>query len=370
MNKTVESIAQTHGEQILQTYLREAKFLSLKNIPKQTVIAALLLQLKNPYALARVFNTSINKLEHLINNGAYKSFYIPKKRGGQRLIEVPEIPLLSNQKGLNFFLQAYYACIKPQSVHGFIKTKSYSEKPSGIVSNASMHINKATVLNIDLKDFFQNISSKQVYQLFRSPLFNYNENMAAAYTLLCTHKGHLPTGAPTSPILSNFICLELDRAMEQFSLLHELSYSRYADDLSFSSNQHIPTNTLLDLIGSINALGFQINDKKVRMQGRRTKQTVTGLVVNQKLNVDRRYIRNLRATLHDLKLNGLANASTKHFKLQKTASEAQQQHFISRINAQINFVGSVRGKEDGIYMKFKKAIDEGSSTEGGGEINY
>jgi len=357
MNKTVESIAQTHGEQILQTYLREAKFLYLKNIPKQTVIAALLLQLKNPYALARVFKTSINKLEHLINNGAYKSFYIPKRRGGQRLIEVPEIPLLNTQKGLNFFLQAYYACIKPQSVHGFIKTKNYSDKPSGIVSNASIHVNKATVLNIDLKDFFQNISSKQIYQLFRSPLFNYNENMSAAYTLLCTHKGHLPTGAPTSPILSNFICLELDRAMEQFSLIHELSYSRYADDLSFSSNKQINTNTLLDLIGRINTLGFQINNKKVRMQGRRCRQTATGLVVNQKVNVDRRYIRNIRATLHDFQLNGLANASTKHFKLQETASEGQQQHFISRIQAQINFVGSVRGKDDGIYNKLKQALD-------------
>jgi RNA-directed DNA polymerase len=139
--------------------------------------------------------------------------------------------------------------------------------------------------------------------------------------------------------------------MEQFSLIHELSYSRYADDLSFSSNQHIPTNTLLDLVSAINTLGFQINDKKVRMQNRRGRQTVTGLVVNQKLNVDRRYIRKLRATLHDLELNGLANASTKHFKLQKTASEAQQQHLISRLRAQINFVGSVRGKDDDLFIK-------------------
>jgi RNA-directed DNA polymerase len=110
---------------------------------------------------------------------------------------------------------------------------------------------------------------------------------------------------------------------------------------------------LLDLIGSINSFGFQINNKKVRMQGRRGRQTVTGLVVNQKLNVDRRYIRKLRATLHDLELNGLASASTKHFKLQETASEAQQQHFISRIQAQINFVGSVRGKEDELFKKLK-----------------
>ena len=96
--------------------------------------------------------------------------------------------------------------------------------------------------------------------------------------------------------------------MQQFCLVHELSYSRYADDLSFSSNQYISTNTLLDLIGTINALGFQINDKKLRMQGRRGRQTVTGLVVNQKVNVDRRYIRNIRAVLHDLELNGTPNA--------------------------------------------------------------
>ena len=351
MDKSVESIAQIWGEEIIKKYINTGALLYIKNVSKEKVYAALFLQLKNPYYLACVFKTNIQKLEQLINQPNYTNFYIPKKRGGQRLIEVPESQLLKIQKGLNFFLQAYYACIKPQSVHGFIKTKSYSNKPSGIVSNASMHVNKTTVLNIDLKDFFQNISSKQVYQLFRSALFNYNENMAAAYTLLCTHKGHLPTGAPTSPILSNFICLELDRAMQQFCLVHELSYSRYADDLSFSCNQHISTNTLLDLIGNINSFGFQINNKKLRMQSRRGRQTVTGLVVNQKLNVDRRYIRNIRALLHDLELNGLANASTKHFKLQETASEAQQQHFISRIQAQINFVGSVRGKDDAVFQK-------------------
>jgi len=351
MDKSVESIAQIWGEEIIKKYINTGALLYIKNVSKEKVYAALFLQLKNPYYLACVFKTNIQKLEQLINQPNYTNFYIPKKRGGQRLIEVPESQLLKIQKGLNFFLQTHYAFIKPSSVHGFIKTKYFNEQASGIISNASMHINKATVLNIDLKDFFQNISSKQVYQLFRSPLFNYNENMAAAYTLLCTYKGHLPTGAPTSPILSNFICLELDRAMQQFCLVHELSYSRYADDLSFSSNQQISTNTLLDLVSAINALGFQINDKKLRMQGRRSRQTVTGLVVNQKLNVDRRYIRNIRATLHDLELNGLASASTKHFKLQETASEAQQQHFISRIQAQINFVGSVRGKDDAVFQK-------------------
>jgi RNA-directed DNA polymerase len=110
---------------------------------------------------------------------------------------------------------------------------------------------------------------------------------------------------------------------------------------------------VLDLVGIINHCGFQINNKKVRTISRRGRQTVTGLVVNQKLNVDRRYIRKLRAILHDLELNGLAIASTKHFKLQETASEAQQQHFISRIQAQINFVGNVRGKDDVLFKKLK-----------------
>jgi RNA-directed DNA polymerase len=349
MNTQVETALKRWGDKVLNMHLLHGKLIHIKNIPKHIVNTVLLLKLNNPSSLARVSKTHFKTLERLINDPQYSSFYIPKKKGGQRLIEIPEAELLAVQKKLNFYLQSYYACIKPDCVHGFIKATNKNSK--SIVSNASMHINKATVLNIDLKDFFQNISSKQVYQLFRSPLFNYNENMAAAYTLLCTHKGHLPTGAPTSPILSNFICLELDRAMEQFSLIHELSYSRYADDLSFSSNQHIPTNTLLDLVSAINTLGFQINDKKVRMQNRRGRQTVTGLVVNQKLNVDRRYIRKLRATLHDLELNGLANASTKHFKLQKTASEAQQQHLISRLRAQINFVGSVRGKDDDLFIK-------------------
>ena len=356
---TVLSISQSYGEQILAHYLLHGKVPSVNHQYKHRIQAALFLQLDTPNKLYRVINRQFKTLQRLIQQPVYRVYHIPKKRGGQRLIEVPEPELVQVQKSLNFFLQCYYTSLRPAPVHGFIRQQNKHFKSLSIISNAEAHINKTAVLNIDLKDFFQNISSQQIYQLFRSPLFNFNENMAAAYTLLCTYNGHLPTGAPSSPILSNFICLSLDKALEQFSLLNELTYTRYADDLTFSSNQTIGTNTILDIINLIQENGFKVNDKKVRITGRRGRQLVTGLVVNQRVNVDRRYIRELRATIHHLKLNGLPAASTKHFKLDHTASDTQQQHFLKRLNAKIAFVGSVRGKFDPVYLKLKRGFAEG-----------
>jgi RNA-directed DNA polymerase len=314
--------------------------------------ALFLLSLESPTELCRFLKTSFLKLEVIINHPSYSNHSIRKKKGGQRQIYVPDNNLKIIQKRLNYFLQAYYLLIKPNEVNGFVVNPSYLGKGCNIVENAKIHCKRKQVLNIDLKDFFPSISANQVKEVFTSDYFKFNESIAIALTFLTTYQGRLPTGAPTSPVISNFICLKLDVDLKDFCSKNGLYYSRYADDLTFSSDSFIPMNTVLDLINVIKQNNFQINEKKLRMKSSNRKQIVTGLTVNEKVNIDRKLLKKIRAMLHDLTVNGIENAAQKHFKMNGEFDSKFQEKFIQRLEGYINFVGQIRGKNDSLYLRF------------------
>jgi len=212
-------------------------------------------------------------------------------------------------------------------------------------------------LNIDLKDFFSSISAKRIKTLFSSSYFNYNEQIAIALTLLTTYQATLPTGAPTSPVLSNFVCLELDANLRTFCQKNALLYTRYADDLTFSSDTLISQNTIQNIIQLINKNGFEINEKKLRLQSSNRKQTVTGLTVNEKVNVDRKLLKKIRAMLHDWTTNGIVAATKRHYNLNDGITYKDTERFINRLKGYINFVGQVRGKKDAVYLRLKQWFD-------------
>jgi RNA-directed DNA polymerase len=212
-------------------------------------------------------------------------------------------------------------------------------------------------LNIDLKDFFSSISARQVKTLFESEYFNFNEQISTALTLLTTYKGLLPTGAPTSPAISNFICKSLDQDIKSFSSLKTLTYTRYADDLTFSSDQPITNDDILDIINLIKNNGFAVNEKKLRLKTSNRKQTVTGLTVNEKVNVDRKLLKKIRAMLHDMVTNGIDTATQRHFNLKTAVEVKHRAKFIHQLEGYINFVGQVRGKNDMLYLRQKSSFD-------------
>jgi RNA-directed DNA polymerase len=325
----------------------------LSSYEKHELNALLLLTLESPAELCRFLKTSFLQLEEIINNPSYSNHSIRKKKGGERQIYAPDKNLKRIQKRLNYFFQAYYLLIKPNEVNGFVVNPHYSGKECNIVENAKNHCRKKQVLNIDLKDFFPSISASQVKEVFTSDYFNFNESIAIALTFLTTYQGKLPIGAPTSPVISNFICFKLDNDLKEFCSKNGLSYSRYADDLTFSSDSFIPIDTVLDLINVIKQNHFQINDKKLRLKSSNRKQTVTGLTVNDKVNVDRKLLKKIRAMLHDLKMNGIEKAAQKHFKIKGEVDSRFQGKFIQRLEGYINFVGQVRGKTDSLYVNFK-----------------
>lgn len=353
----IQSLLDKKGD-LLRRYLFIKSGLSndLKNLKGHELNALLLLSIKKPIELCVFLGTPILELEKLLNNATYKNYTIPKRRGGVREISEPEKKLKNLQANLNYYLQGFYLCIKPQEVHGFVVNPNYLRTQCNIVENAKPHTNKKHILNIDLKDFFPSITAKQVRDMFTSSFFNYDIQIATALTLLTTYQGKLPIGAPTSPVISNFICYQLDTDLINFCRENNLTYTRYADDLTFSSETLITDDHLLDIINLIKKNNFEINQKKVRLKSAYRKQTVTGLTVNEKVNVDRKLLKQIRAMLHDMTKNGVENATRKHFKTDKI-EERHLARFIRRLEGYINFVGQVRGKNDSLYLKQKAAFD-------------
>ena len=327
-----------------------------KKIIDKTIVYELLsnkfLSLKHTFEFANLLMVDPIKLNYHLNKPLYYSFQVPKKSGGIRKIQSPNEDLKRIQKSLNYFLQLVYLSVKPNSVHGFVRKPGTEDVVFNIISNAAVHVNSKYVLNMDLQDFFPSISAKQVRDVLLAEPFNFYPEIATLVALLGSYEKRLPTGSPCSPVLANMVCYEMDKELELYCLANSINYTRYADDLSFSGNNYFEQNTIDQIKTIINKNQFTVNTKKTRVHSSCSQQTVTGLVVNQKVNVDRKYIRNLRAILHHWKLNGVEKATLKHFN-----GLYDSLKFINKIKGKIEFVGQVRGKEDGIYIKLKQKLE-------------
>ena len=283
--------------------------------------------------LSYLLNLTPLQVEQIINNPRYIEFKIPKKKGKPRLICQPNAELMKIQRRLNLYFQAIYEFHIPSCVHGFVSKSNTANR--SIVTNAKPHIGKKNILVIDLKDFFTTIRAKRVKNLFIS--WGINDEIASTLALLCTYKGTLPMGAPTSPIVSNLCSYELDMKLMRFCELNQVTYSRYADDLTFSSNGNISDELIQSLIQMIRENGFEINYKKLRRIGSHRKQKITGIIVNEKLSVERKLKKKIRAIEHDIKFNGIAKAAKRHFGSSKPVSDEIQNKFQRKINGLKSF---------------------------------
>lgn len=270
------------------------------------------MNMKTRNELADYLAVPRKKLTHLLYvrkiDNCYNTFSIPKRSGGTREISAPNDELKSIQKRLAFLLQKYrYEIwetqdISPNIAHAF-------EKGKGIITNARIHRNKRYVLNIDLVDFFGSIHLGRIIGYFeKNKNFKMSHEVATVLAQLCCYKGKLPQGAPTSPVISNMICEILDFKLLQVAKKYHLDYTRYADDLTFSTNDKtfVEKYELFfnSVHGAIRHAGFEINDKKTRLLYRDSRQTVTGLVVNKKISVDHRYYKDTRAMAYRLYTTG------------------------------------------------------------------
>ena len=262
--------------------------------------------------LATCLNIPHRILTHILyvkkTDSYYTTFEIPKHNGGSRIICAPSGELKNLQKKLANILWFYQKSImeekriKSNISHAFEKEKS-------IITNARIHRNKRLILNLDLKDFFDSFHFGRVQGYFeKNKNFKLPHDVAIILAQLTCYHGQLPQGAPSSPIITNLICQSLDTRLLQIAKKYKLDYTRYADDLTFSTNdKHFISNQehfLSEINGAIKRAGFSINEKKTRLQFKDSRQEVTGLIVNKKLNVNHNYVRKTRAMAHQLYSTG------------------------------------------------------------------
>jgi retron-type reverse transcriptase len=224
----------------------------------------------------------------------YQSFTIPKRSGGVRQILAPVEDLKEIQRMILRKLLSRLSA--HDAAHGF-------EAGRSIVTNAKAHVGRRVVLRMDLKDFFTSTTERRVREYFRA--IGWSTDCADLLTQLCTYKKSLPQGAPTSPRLSNLLNARLDGRLAGAARKHKASYTRYADDLTFSfdDESHGTVNGLIHFVKEIvKDEGYQLHvHAKLKIQRRHDRQRVTGLVVNQRVQLPRATRRWLRAVEHHKK---------------------------------------------------------------------
>ena len=307
------------------------KFLELLNFSKRIIYGDKVIPFEKKQLAYYISKDSIKRKN---NRKTYTAFYIDKKNGDKRIIHAPVKGLKEIQKALNLILQAVHE--PNENATGFVTNKS-------IVDNSTVHVGKNYVFNIDLKDFFPSVDASRIWGRLLIKPFNLGNSderkkIANMIKTLCTTELEvermvdgdwkkekrfvLPQGAPTSPTITNAICDRLDRRLSGLSRRFNLNYTRYADDITFSSDHNSYKNKngekepiysagssfRKELLRIIADQGFHIKESKIRLQKRAYRQEVTGLSVNNKINVSRKYIKDLRQTLHFWEKYGKKNA--------------------------------------------------------------
>jgi RNA-directed DNA polymerase len=238
---------------------------------------------------------------HTKTSHYYLSHTVRKSSGGLRWINAPQPPLIDAQ---TYLLHNFFYKFKP-SKHcvGF-------RRGMGVTEGAKRHFGNKCLLNLDLKDFFPSIHRQEVYQMIQrynavlrkkgfSPMTNFE---IGSLTKMVTLSSCLPQGAPTSPVIANLVSTSLDKELSQLSDKYGLVYTRYADDLSFSSpDKDFDMESLIPaIILIVEAKGRILNNKKTRISRPHQRMEVTGVVINDRLTVPRYKWRNFRAKLHNL----------------------------------------------------------------------
>jgi retron-type reverse transcriptase len=335
----------------------------------------------------------------------YETFTIPKKNGCLRIINSPNKKLKLLQRRLAILLYDCYDEIAKNRKETIKLSHGFRRKCS-IFTNSRNHCKKRYVFNIDLKDFFPSINFGRVRGYFiNDNNFRLNEKIATIIAQIACFENQLPQGSPVSPIISNLIGNILDVKLLKLSKEVKCYYSRYADDLTFSTNnKQFPNSIAFEndahwIIGEklktiIEDSGFKINETKLTMQYKNSRQTCVGLVINKKVNVKQEYYRKIRAMCNNLfrnntfyinkddnkysiaQLEGMLNFVywiKKHYYKRKTQDNDYKQNAIIKLYGKFLFykyfinidkpIVFTEGKSDIVYLKcaLKKMKDDYSN---------
>jgi RNA-directed DNA polymerase len=294
----------------------------------------------------------------------YTRFEIARRGEGlpPRVIQAPIKPIKDVQRRLADILLRVY---EPRAhVHGFVMGRSP-------LTNAQQHERQRWLMKIDLANFFPSINFGRVRGMFMAYPFDYPPEVATILAQICCHDDQLPQGAPTSPVVSNFICRGMDKELAQIARVSRCRFTRYADDLCFSTSRaEFPP--LIATLGSgelrisdqvqtvISRHGFSINIEKTRFVRKSRRQRVTGLVVNRKANIPVDYVRSLRNILFIWKTYGESDAAaalTRHEALRNRPPAKGSVDFKELMRGRVQYVGSIKGWSNETYRTLGFALE-------------
>ena len=234
----------------------------------------------------------------------YTKLVINKANGKPRTIHNPSKRLKIIQRKALEKLQVVKKFQPRSHAHGFAQGKS-------IITNAAFHQKSKRIIKMDLKDFFPSIHFGRVRGMFMAYPFEFGEKAAtimAQLACLDDKIGILPQGGPLSPYIANMMCRRLDKKLAEVARSHRCHFTRYADDITFSTND-VSQNNINGLIKETSSIieseGFVVNKDKTKILTPEERQVVTGIIINDGINVNRRYVRNLRATLRNCDKDGI-----------------------------------------------------------------
>jgi RNA-directed DNA polymerase len=322
-----DALAAGYEEKEIQNFLSYAKKLRSKNLPViyDQEHLALLLGFKVDY-LRKISNSPIH---------FYRRFEIPKRNGKSRVIHEPLPNLKEIQKWILFNI--LNKCSVSSYAKAFVKKRSVRD-------NAHFHKNKEMVLKLDLVDFFGTIKFERIYSLYRQ--LGYSEEIATTLTHLCSLKRKLPQGAPTSPALSNIVSKKLDKRIFGFCNKNQIRYTRYADDMTFSGN--FKAGIIIKFVRTILIDdGLKLNEKKTRLMKRHQSQRVTGIVVNEKLQVPRELRREIRKNVFFIKKYGLSSHLEK--------IECEKSNYVRHLLGKVEFASFINPNDQDLN-KYKKIL--------------
>lgn len=268
----------------------------------------------------------------------YKCYNIPKKDGTTREINAPMLTMKVVQK---WILKEILEKVKvSQHAMAFVPQKN------GLKENAEIHKNQLFILEMDIHDFFGSITQKDVFKLFVK--VGYGVDIATILANLCTYQDVLPQGAVTSPYIANLVCYNLDMRLSAFCNKRDIVYTRYADDLGFSSDNRTQLNRIEKRVKSIvEDEGFLINDKKTRYLSNDRKMTITGITINNaEIHADKKFKRQIRSKIY-------------HAILENDGSE------LEKIKGMVAFVDSIEpGYKDKMERYAKRLVVKRESIKG------
>ena len=271
-------------------------------------------------------------------NAHYHSKSIPKADGSLRFLSVPDEPLKKIQRAIADKILAY----EPVSIYA----KAY--KPaSNVRKNAICHVGKEKLLKLDIYKFFDSIN----YSLVKEKVFpsdKYSEQIRILLSMLCYKGETLPQGAPTSPVISNIIMRDFDMTVGEWCKERKIAYSRYCDDMTFSGSFD-ETEVIEFVTGKLKPLGFILNKKKTRCVVGGNKKTVTGIVVNEKINTQKSYRKKVRQEVFYCEKFGVREH------LLRIGSSEQPYTYLSRLLGQINYVLQIT-PDNKEFLKYKAQI--------------